>query len=85
MDIVAPEFCREAPTDATRRRWWLLTEALKYSPLREALEIARKAEVFLLSEEVVEAALSRPERTNEGEATSDATASQHESAVRYLH
>ena len=30
-----------------RRRWRLLTEALKYVPLREALEIARAEEAFL--------------------------------------
>ena len=40
--------CREIPPfDDPRRRWWLLTEALKCAPLREALEIARAAEVFL--------------------------------------
>ena len=31
----------------TERRCWLLAEALKVAPLREALEIARQAEAFL--------------------------------------
>jgi hypothetical protein len=32
---------------AAQRRCWLLAEALKVAPLREALEIARRAEAFL--------------------------------------
>jgi hypothetical protein len=33
--------------DPRRRRWWLLTKALEIAPLRDALEIACAADVFL--------------------------------------
>jgi hypothetical protein len=36
-------------TDPRRRRWLLLTEALKTLPLREALERARAAEAFVVT------------------------------------
>jgi hypothetical protein len=35
--------------DPRRRRWLLLTEALKILPMREALERARAAEAFVVT------------------------------------
>ena len=62
-------------------RWWLLLEALKSAPLREALEIARKAEAFLLGLDQV----SQPKQENETEMPGDASASAQAPAGRYLH
>jgi hypothetical protein len=65
------------------RRWWLLLEALKSAPLREALAIAREAEAFLVGSN--EAGMSQPTRMSEAQRTSDAIASAQNPAARYLH
>ena len=75
--------------DSVRRRWWLLTEAIKQAPLREALEIACAAEAFLAGEAAGPALHQQPapssreaERSSENE-TSGASASPD--MPQYLH
>ena len=76
-----------------RRRWRLLMEALRYAPLPEALDIARKAEAYLVWE-TDEVALSwrsvsfakKLSRSDEDDETmSDVIASPVNGEPRYLH
>jgi len=63
------------------RRWWLLVEALKSAPLREALTTARKAEAFLLGFDEK----SQPKQANAAETPSAASESAQAPAGRHLH
>ena len=68
---------------AAQRRCWLLAEALKFAPFKEALEIAQKAEAFLSG---INDRASMPfEGKNKDAPSSVTTTMMERRAIRHLH